>query len=167
MLIPAMSIPAMSIQVTSRACNDRRSHRLVYGLAVAVCLGVSGCGMGALPTSHDGPVTGSIAMANAQTVAAASTGLSEIHPTTCPGLDIERTERLRRIGQLQQTLVVELAGAPTTLAHAVLRASSAPEEGTNAHKEIMAERAYLASVATAAAKLGCPPVDATKAVPKG
>jgi hypothetical protein len=112
--------------------------------------------MGALPSSN-GPVTGSIAAANMQVVAA-STGISEIHSTTCPGLEIERVERLRRIAGLQTAVATELSNPPTTIVHAVKRASASPEEGTVAHGEIMAERAYLASVATAAARLGCPPV---------
>jgi hypothetical protein len=157
----------MPIRMTSTARGVHRTSLVGFGLAVTICVGLSGCGMGALPSSYNGPVTGSIAAANAQAIAAASTGLSEIHPSTCPGLDIERTERLRRIVQWQKSMTAELSSAPTTLAHAVLRASSTPEEGTNAYKEIMAERAYLASVATAAAKLGCPPVDAAKDVPKG
>jgi hypothetical protein len=156
----------MPIRLTSPVRDVRRPRLIGYGLAVVVCVGLAGCGMGALPTSYNGPVTGSIAAANVQAIAAASTGLSEIHSSTCPGLEIERTERLRRIAQWQKSITAELAGPPTTIAHAVLRASSTPEEGTNAYKEIMAERAYLASVATAAAKLGCPPIDPAKDAPK-
>jgi hypothetical protein len=136
-----------------------RAARLASALA---CAALSGCGTGALPTSYNGPVTGSIAAANAQAIAAASTGLSEIHSTTCPGLEIERQERLRRIAKLQTTVTAELASAPTTLAHAMQRAGPTPEEGTLAYQEIMAERTYLASVAVASAKQGCPPTDPGK-----
>jgi hypothetical protein len=93
-------------------------------------------------------------------------GTGEVHSTTCPGLDIERQERLRRIAGLQTAATAELTNPPTTIAHAVLRVSGAPEEGTMAHGQIMQERSYLASIALAAARLGCPPItqaDASKA----
>ena len=138
----------------------------VYAAVLLAGAGLSGCGMGALPTSYNGPVTGSIAAAQAQVIAASSTGLSEIHSTTCPGLEIERQERLSRIVKLQTLVATELGKPPTTLAHAMQRTTSTPEEGTVAYQEIMAERTYLASVATAGAKLGCPPLTPGKEASK-
>jgi hypothetical protein len=114
--------------------------------------------------SSNGPpsglATGSIAATNLQTVAA-STGISEIHSTTCPGLEIERLERQRRIDGLQKAVVAELASPPSTVVQAMKRVSDTPEEGTAAHGQIMEERSFLASVAAAAARLGCPPVTAS------
>ncbi len=131
------------------------ARRVVVGLA-AVAL--SGCGLGALPSSYNGQVTGSIATSNVQTIAAESTGIPEVHSTHCAGLELERQARLLRIEGLQASVKAELANAPTTVAHAVLRAVGTPEEGTVAHKQIMEERAYLSSIAAAGTKLGCPPV---------
>jgi hypothetical protein len=145
-------------RVRSRnGCGQHRSVRLASRCSLlAVCVGITACG--AIPLgSSDGLVTGSIAAANLQGVSAIA-GNGEIHSTTCPGLDIERQERLRRIAGLQTAVSAELTNPPTTLAHAVLRASGAPEEGTTAHGQIMQERSYLASIALAAARLGCPPV---------
>jgi hypothetical protein len=109
--------------------------------------------------SSNGPVTGSIAGANLQT-AAASTGISEIHSTTCPGLEAERQEHSRRVAVLKTAMAAELARPPTTVFHAMKRVSSTPEEGTSAHGQVMEERAYLASIAAASARLGCPPAAA-------
>jgi hypothetical protein len=117
---------------------------------------MGGCGLAPMASSH-GPVTGSIGPAN-QVIAAASTGISEIHSSTCPGLDVERQERLKRIAGLQLAMASELANPPATVFQAMKRVSDTPGEGTVAHGQIMEERAYLASVATAAARLGCPPL---------
>jgi hypothetical protein len=145
-------------------CGNFRSMRLVsLGSLLAACLGLAACG--AIPLgASDGPVTGSITAANMQSVASI-VGTGEVHSTTCPGLDIERQERLRRIADLQTAATAELSNPPATIAHAVLRVSGAREEGTIAHGQIMQERSYLASIALAAARLGCPPaaqVDAGK-----
>ena len=91
-------------------------------------------------------------------MAAADADIGELHSTHCPGLEMERHERLRRISGLETTMTAELASPATTLAHVVQRIASTPEEGTVAYKQIMAERSQLASIAVAGAKLGCPPV---------
>jgi hypothetical protein len=131
--------------------------RMAAGLSVVLSVVMlGGCGLGPLATSH-GPVTGSIG-GSSQMTAAASAGISEIHSTTCPGLDVERQERLRRIAGLQTAMAAELVNPPTTVIQAMKRVSDAPEEGTVAHGQIMEERAYLASIGSAAARLGCPPV---------
>jgi hypothetical protein len=131
-------------------------NRLGFGVAaLALVVALSGCGMGALPSSHSGPVTGALATPG---VAAASTGIDEIHSTTCPGLAIERQERLRRIAALQTAIAAELKNLPTTVAQAVQRASGAPEEGTLAYGEMMVERAQLDSIAAAGTRLRCPPM---------
>jgi hypothetical protein len=154
----------------STARSDRRRARETNaGLSLArhtalVCVlvagaGLSGCGVGALVeplAASSGMVTGSVGGATMST-AAASSGISEIHSSTCPGLEIERQERLRRIAGLQSAVANELASPPATVIQAMKRVSGAPEEGTVAHGQIMEERAYLASIASAAARLGCPP----------
>ena len=113
---------------------------------------LSGCAFGPLPSStgRDGVVTGSVG----SVVEAAS--LDELHGGTCPGLDLERAEHLKRIDGLKAKIAAELAAPPATIAQAVQRASGPPEEGTAAFREISAERVHLESLSAAAAKMGCP-----------
>jgi hypothetical protein len=144
--------------LTPAAPGVRRCGSIVH--AVVLGMALSGCGLGALPSSNNGPVTGSLAAAHGPAVAAASTGIDEIHSTTCPGLEIERQERSRRIATLQVAVAAELKNLPATVAQVVHRVSDTPEEGTVAYGEILAERTLLASNASAAARLGCPPTSA-------
>jgi hypothetical protein len=122
---------------------------------------LGGCVMGPLPSSYSGPVTGSIGAgavsSSGQAIEQASTGLGEIRSSTCAGLALERQERLQRIAQLQTTVVAELASPPATLAQAVQRATGNPEEGTAAFKDISVERTQIASIASVAGPMGCPP----------
>jgi hypothetical protein len=71
-------------------------------------------------------------------------------------LALERSERRKRLVDLEARMAAELATAPKTLEHAMLRASARPEEGTNAHHDSKVEQALLDEIAAAADKLGCP-----------
>jgi hypothetical protein len=124
---------------------------------------LGGCGaVGPLPSSYNGPVTGSIVTASInkksapQQVEASETALGEIRSTTCPGLALERDERRRRIAALKVAIANELTGAPTTLINALKRVSGKPEEGTVSFKELTIEQAQLDEIAVAAQRMSCP-----------
>ena len=114
---------------------------------------LSGCAFGPLPSStgRDGVVTGSVGRSAAEVAS-----IDEIHSSTCPGLALEREERIKRIDSLKAKVAVEVAAPPATLVQAVLRASGSPDEGTAAFREMSAERTHLESLSAAAAKMGCP-----------
>ncbi len=110
-----------------------------------------------MPSGYNGPVTGSIASGSLQQIAASPAAVAgDVHSTTCPGLALERTERRKRIVELEARSKAELAALPVTLEQALQRTSERPEQGTNAYRELQSEQVLLDQIAAAAAKLGCP-----------
>ena len=122
---------------------------------VAFGAGLTGCAMGALPSSDGHELT------TAAPVPDMADG--EFHSTTCEGLALEHRERVDRISKLELAMQSELKTLPTTIAQALARVSPTPEAGTASYPETVAERTRLKSNEDAAAKLKCPIQTAAKA----